>query len=51
MKKVSKLVGRSYGRSTTWAPPTRTRSSSPGSSCETIEETVNLLNKQGAKLG
>ncbi len=52
MKKVSKLVGRSYELfNYVGAPDADKVVIAMGSSCETIEETINLLNKQGAKLG
>ena len=52
MKKVSKLVGRSYELfNYVGAPDAEKVVVAMGSGCETIEETINLLNKQGAKLG
>ncbi|HBT97237.1 MAG TPA: pyruvate:ferredoxin (flavodoxin) oxidoreductase, partial [Desulfobulbaceae bacterium] len=52
MKKVSALVGRKYELFNYVGAPDADRVIiAMGSGCETIEETINLLNKQGAKLG
>ncbi len=52
MEKVSKLVGREYKLfNYVGDPDAENVIIAMGSGCETIEETINLLNKQGAKLG
>ena len=52
MKKVSALLGRKYELfNYVGAPDAEQVIIAMGSGCETIEETLNLLNKQGAKLG
>ena len=52
MKKVSKLVGRNYDLfNYVGAPDAERVIIAMGSGCETIEETINKLNKQGEKLG
>ena len=52
MKKVSDLTGRSYGLfDYVGAPDAENVIISMGSSCETIEEVVNYLSKQGRKVG
>ncbi len=52
MKKVSKLVGRKYELFNYVGAPDADRVViAMGSGCEALEETINLLNKQGAKLG
>ena len=52
MKKVSKLVGRHYDLFNYVGAPDADRVIiAMGSGCETIEETINKLNKQGEKLG
>ena len=52
MKKVSKLVGREYKLfQYVGAPDAAKVVIAMGSGCETIEETVNYLNKKGEKLG
>ena len=52
MKKVSKLVGREYKLfQYVGAPDAERVIIAMGSGCETIEETINYLNKKGEKLG
>ncbi|MEG2605572.1 MAG: pyruvate:ferredoxin (flavodoxin) oxidoreductase, partial [Clostridia bacterium] len=52
MKKVSKLVGREYQLfQYVGAPDAQRVIIAMGSGCETIEETINYLNKKGEKLG
>ncbi len=52
MKDVEKLTGRSYKPFQYVGAPDADRVIvAMGSSCETIEETINLLNKKGEKLG
>ena len=52
MAKVSKLVGREYKLfNYVGDPEAEEVIIAMGSGCETIEETINALNKQGAKLG
>ena len=52
MKDVEKLTGRSYKPFQYVGAPDADRVIiAMGSACETIEETINLLNKQGEKLG
>ncbi len=52
MAKVSKLVGRDYQLfNYVGAPDADKVIIAMGSGCETIEETINYLNKQGQKLG
>ena len=52
MKKVSKLVGREYKLfDYVGAPDAERVIIAMGSGCETIEETINYLNKKGEKLG
>mgnify|MGYP000876141067 FL=1 len=52
MKKVSKLVGREYKLfQYVGAPDAERVIVAMGSGCETIEETINYLNKKGEKLG
>ncbi len=52
MEKVSKLVGREYKPfNYVGAPDADKVIVAMGSGCETIEETINYLNKKGAKLG
>ena len=52
MKKVSALVGREYKLfNYVGAPDAERVIIAMGSGCETIEETINYLNKKGEKLG
>ena len=52
MKVVSKLTGREYNLFDYYGDPEATRIIiAMGSSCETIEETIDYLNKKGEKVG